>query len=251
MHFHSATNLDILPSVIATFVNCAAVIIGSIIGLFLRNKIGDVFKKVVYAGIGCFTLFIGIKMALETQRILYLALAIVVGGLLGTWWGVEKGVLRLGSFLQGRFAGKSGDGASFAYGFLNASVLFCVGAMTLVGSFKAGAQGNYDLIFTKSVMDGFMAILLTAAMGIGVAFSALAILVYQGGLTLLAAALSPLVTPLILSEVSGTGGVLVMMIGFNLLDLKEIKTADFLPALLIIILLSALEPVIGGLLGIG
>ena len=228
---------------IATFVNCATVLVGSIIGLLFNKKVTDQFKQVIYTGIGMFTLVIGIMMALETTRILFVALSIVMGGLLGTWWNIEDGILKLGRLLERKFGSKEDrETSTFAFGFLNASILFCVGAMTIVGSFKAGAEGNYDLILTKSVMDGCMAILLTAAMGIGVAFSIITILVYQGGLTLLAGVLSPYISPLVLSELSGAGGILIMMIGLNLLNLKEIKTANFLPALAVIIALALLEP---------
>ena len=229
---------------IATIVNCAAVLIGSLIGLLFNKRITEKFKTVIYTGIGMFTLVIGVMMALETTRILFVGLSVVAGGLLGSWWKVEGGILKLGERLQSRFGGaEQGEGGTFALGFLNASVLFCVGAMTIVGSFRAGAEGNYDLILTKSVMDGFMAILLSAAMGPGVAFSVVAILVYQGGLTLLAGLISPYVSDLVLSELSGTGGILVMMIGLNLLRLKDIKTGDFLPALGVILAFALIEPV--------
>jgi len=225
---------------IATFVNCAAVIIGSLIGLILNTKINESFKRVVYVGAGMISLILGIKMGLVTTRIVFMALALIIGGFLGEWWNVEGGILRFGDFLKKRFA-KKDSGKDFAGGFLNASVLFCVGAMTLVGAFKAGAEGNYDLILTKSVMDGFMAIMLTAAMGIGVAFSAITILVYQGGITLLAGVLQPLVNELLLGELTAVGGVLVIMIGLNLLGLGKLKTANYIPALLITIGLIALE----------
>ena len=230
---------------IATIVNCATVLVGSLLGLLFNRRITDRFKTVIYIGIGMFTLVIGVMMALETTRILFVGLSVVTGGLLGSWWKIEGRILRIGERLQARFDKKeAGEGNTFALGYLNASILFCVGAMTIVGSFRAGAEGNLDLILTKSVMDGFMAILLTAAMGIGVAFSILTILVYQGGLTLLAGLIAPYVSELVLSELSGTGGILVMMIGFNLLKLKEIKTGDFLPALLVILVFVLLEPVV-------
>ncbi len=229
---------------IATIINCAAVLIGSLIGLLFNKRITEQLKTVIYTGIGMFTLVIGIMMALETTRILFVGLSIVIGGLLGSWWKVEGGVLKLGEHLQSRFGGTGrGEGGTFALGFLNASILFCVGAMTIVGAFRAGAEGNYDLILTKSLMDGFMAILLSAAMGPGVAFSVIAILVYQGGLTLLAGLIAPYVSELVLSELSGTGGILVMMIGFNLLKLKDVKTGDFLPALGVILAFALIEPV--------
>ncbi len=182
-------------------------------------------------------------MSLESSRIVFLALALIIGGILGEWWRIEDGILSLGGLLKKTFARKE-IGQDFAYGFLTASVLFCVGAMTLVGAFRAGTEGNYELIFTKSVLDGFMAIVLTAALGIGVAFSAATILVYQGGLTLAAVWLKPLVTDVLLKEITGVGGALVLMIGINLLGLARLKTANFIPALLLIILFVALEGVV-------
>lgn len=229
---------------IATVINAAAVVLGSLLGLVFNRRVNDKIKEVLYSGVGIITLVIGMSMALEMQRVLYLALAIVVGGILGTWWGVEDAILRLGSFLRDRFQ-RSSSGSEFAYGFLSASVLFCVGAMTIVGSFQAGVESDYQLLLTKSVMDGFMSILLTASMGIGVAFSALVILAYQGGLTLLAGVISPWVSELMLSEITAVGGALILMIGINLLDLKHIKTADFIPAILIVILFVLADPWIG------
>ena len=226
---------------IATIINAAAVVAGSFIGLLLNRRIGDRIRSVLYAGIGIVTLVIGMSMALQMQRVLYLALAVVIGGILGMWWGVEDGILRLGSWLRDRFARGAGGG-EFAYGFLAASVLFCVGAMTIIGSFRAGVDGDYQLLLTKSVMDGFMAILLAASMGIGVAFSALVILVYQGGLTLLAAWISPWVSDLMLSEITAVGGALILMIGINLLELRHIKTADFIPAILVVIVFVLADP---------
>jgi uncharacterized membrane protein YqgA involved in biofilm formation len=233
---------------IATLVNCATVIIGSLIGLVLHTKINESFKRVVYVGAGMISLILGIKMGLVTTKIVFMALALIIGGILGEWWNVEGGILRFGDFLKKRFAKKE-SGKDFAGGFLNASVLFCVGAMTLVGAFKAGAEGNYDLILTKSVMDGFMAIMLSAAMGIGVAFSAITILVYQGGITLLAGVLQPLVNELLLGELTAVGGVLVIMIGLNLLRLSKLKTANYIPALLVTIGLITLEPLLPFTLG--
>ncbi len=233
---------------IATFVNCTTVIFGSLIGLLLHRKINDSFKHVVYVGAGMISLILGIRMGLKTTQIVFMALALILGGILGEWWNVEGGILRLGEFLKKRFA-KRESGKDFAGGFLTASVIFCVGAMTLVGAFQAGAEGNYDLILTKSIMDGFMAIMLTAAMGIGVAFSAITILVYQGGITLLAGILKPLVNDLLLGELEAVGGVLVIMIGLNLLGLSKLKTANYIPALLITIGLVALKPFLPFTLG--
>jgi len=219
---------------IATVVNALAIIFGSLVGLALHGKIKDSFKTVVHIGAGVTTIVIGVQMALSSSRIVLLALSLLIGGILGEWWRIEDGILRLGEALKRTFARRD-SGSDFAYGFLNASVLFCVGAMTLIGSFKAGAEGDYTLLLTKSVMDGFMSIVFTAAMGIGVAFSAIPVLVYQGGLTLASVWLKPLVSEAMLKELTGVGGALLLMIGLNLLGIAKLKTANFLPALLLIV----------------
>lgn len=252
---------------IATFINIITVIIGSFIGMFLHRKINPEIKDVVFISAGLISVVIGMNMAFESQMILYVILSLFTGGILGSVWRIEDRILNLGSFLERHFtpAGIRRDrsrpgvalvsrklasdqpaptdsGKSFAHGFLNASILFCVGAMTIVGAIKAGAEGDYDLILMKSVMDGFMAVMFTAAMGIGVMFSVITILIYQGGLTLLATWIGPMIGERGLTELSGLGGILVIMIGINLLGLKEIKTANFIPGLFIILIFTSLEP---------
>jgi len=234
---------------IATIINCAAVIVGSLLGILLNKRIGENFKSTIFTGIGIFTLVIGLQIGMGFTRVLYVVFALVAGGLLGSWWDLEGKILGLGKFLEKRFSrrgnGEPDGSGNFAHGFLNASLLFCVGAMAIVGSMKAGMEKDYDLLLTKSLMDGFSAIAFASAMGIGVAFSALVILVYQGGLTLLAAWLGSFVSPLVMSELSAVGGMLIIMIGINLLELRKIKTANFLPALLVVVLFAVLEPVAG------
>lgn len=223
---------------IATFINSFTVIVGSLIGLIIHKNIKEEFKEVVFTSIGLITFVIGFRMALETREIIILAIGLVGGGMIGYAIRIEDGIYRFGELLDRSFPGKKERGEkNFPLGFLNASVLFCVGAMAVVGSFKAGVEGDYDLILTKSVMDGFLAILLTATYGIGVAFSALTIMVYQGGLTLLSRLIKPYVNDALLTELSAVGGVMIIMIGLNLLKIREVKTANFLPALVVIPLL--------------
>ena len=266
-----------IPPMFATVVNSGAVVLGTILGLLVGSRLVDEYKQLVFTAVGVVALVIGFSMALETQRFLYMTLSLVLGGLAGTALGIEDWIYSVGESLKRRFGGgppgkgrrarqeggaaepglaaeanpsgdEIGEGASthsFAQGFLTATVLFCVGALAIIGSFEAGAQGSYALLLTKSVMDGFMAILLTAAYGIGVGFSALSIFAYQGVLTILASLLRPLVTPLVLSEISGVGGAMVIMIGMNLLNLRRIKTTNFLPGLLVVVLLVFLDPWLG------
>lgn len=251
----------------ATIVNCLAVIIGSSIGIVFATRIKETFRQVVFDGAGIATLVIGVSMSLRSGRIIYLAIALIAGGLLGTLLDIDGAILRFGVFLERLTLRRRPSAApaaevaatassalvdpraswDFGHGFLNASVLFCVGAMALVGSFRAGTEGDYTLILTKSVLDGFMAIIFAAAMGPGVAFSALPILAYQGLLTLGASFLKPFVSELMLSELTGIGGALVLMIGLNLLGLKKIKTADFLLSLVLIVFFVLLDPTIARL----
>lgn len=225
---------------IATFINAVAVVLGSFIGLMLRKGIKEDYRSVVFTAAGLTSLTVGIQMALKTSHILAFALALMGGGLLGTVLDVEGGIERFGERLKQRFA-RNAEGA-FAAGFLNASVLFCSGAMAIVGSFKAGTEGDYSLILTKSVLDGFVSIIFAGAMGIGVAFSALSILLYQGMLTLLSNFVKPYVTDLMLAELTGIGGALVIMIGLGLLNIRSFKTGNFLPALVFTVLLVLAMP---------
>jgi len=237
---------------IATIVNALAIVFGSLLGLVLGGKISENYRSAVFDGAGITTVIIGISMGLASQRIIYLALSLIIGGLIGLALDFDGAILRFGAFLERLTQRKKSvapvepsdhrSGWDFGHAFLNASVLFCVGAMALLGSFKAGTEGDYTLLLTKSILDGFMAILMTAAMGPGVAFSALPILVYQGLLTLAAQYVKPYVSPLILSELTGVGGAMVLMIGLNLLSVKSIKTANFLPALVLIVILAILDP---------
>lgn len=228
---------------IATIINALAVLLGSALGLLLKKKLTNRFEDTVHVATGIISLAIGVSMALKSTHMLAFALALILGGLLGTLQNIEGAILRFGEGLKRRFAGGSGEREdSFAAGFLDSSILFCAGAMSIVGSFKAGTQGDYSLILTKSVMDGCMAILLTGTMGAGVFFSALTILLYQGSLTLLSVWLKPFVSDTMLAELTGTGGALVLMIGISLLGIRKMRTADFLPALVFTVIFVLLMP---------
>ncbi len=226
---------------IATIINALAILLGSLIGLFLRKGISERYQKIIFSAAGLTSLTIGIQMALKTSHILAFAIALILGGLVGTWLNIEGGIMSLGENLKQRFA-RNSEGSSFALGFLNASVLYCAGAMAIIGSFKAGTEGDYSLILTKSVLDGFMSIIFAGAMGPGVAFSALSVLVYQGILTIASVWVKPFVTDVMLMELTGIGGALVIMIGLGLLDIKKFKTGDFLPSLIFTVLLVLALP---------
>lgn len=249
---------------LAVFVNCVAVVLGSLLGLLVAGRMSRKMEDVIQTGAGFITLILGMQMAFKYQNVCFLTLAIILGGIIGTIIDLDAKILSLGKLLARLVPQKNsescpekGDGENalssnrnFAYAFLNASVLFCVGAMAILGSFKAGIEKDYSIIFTKSILDGFMAISFTAAMGIGTAFSAIAIFLYQGALTLLSVAVQPYVSDVMLAELTGSGGVLICMIGINLIGLKKIKTANYLPAVVFTVLFVLLESPVRNLLGI-
>lgn len=215
----------------AAVVNAILIILGSSFGIVFRKRLSDKYKNIIFAAAGIIGFSIGISMVIQTKNILVFSLSIMLGGITGTFFGIENKIETLGEFIKKLFSIKDGED-NFANGFLTASVLFCSGAMAIVGSFKAGTVSDYSLIYTKSVMDGFISILIASAYGSGVLFSALSVLLYQGLLTLFSLPLSPYVSDALLSDITGSGGAMLLMIGFNLLGITKIKTGDFLPALI-------------------
>lgn len=229
---------------LGVLVNTSTVIIGSLLGLLLGNRLKEEWKDVVLVSAGIVTLILGIQMGLTTESVVVILLSLIAGGLTGHLLGVEKGILNLGHHLKKLTGGRGGEG--FAHGFLAATVLFCVGAMTIIGSFRSGTTGDNSLIFVKSALDGFMAIVLTSTLGIGVLFSSIAIFLYQGLLVLTAGWLQPLVDERLLTEISALGGLLVIFIGLDLLKLKKVPVADFLPSLVFVVLFVRLEILLQG-----
>ncbi len=216
-----------------TLLNIATVLIGGTLGLAFGARIPERFKSTVIAGMGLFTAAMGLQMFLKTGNPLIVLGALLVGALLGEWWRIEDGLQALGRRLEARFASSSeGDSNRFVRGFLTASLLFCVGPMTILGSIQDGLTGNYELLAVKSVLDGFAALAFASTLGIGVLFSVLVILVYQGGLSLLAGQLSAVITDPMMAEMTATGGVILLGLAVSsLLEIKPIRVGNFLPAL--------------------
>lgn len=198
-------------------------------GLLLKNRTSDNFKQVVFTSTGIITLVLGIQMATTSANSLSMILALVIGGSLGSLLKIEDRIFSLGEKLAPK--NNSKEGSNFAHGFLTASILFCSGAMTIVGSIQAGLSQDYQTLLIKSIMDCCMAVVLASAYGQGVAFSAVFILFYQGVFTLGGQFIQRILGDAGINELCATGGALLLMIGFNLLDLKKIKTANFLPAI--------------------
>lgn len=220
---------------IGTVANTVLVIIGSLLGLLVKRGIPENIKKIIMVGLGLFTCILGIKMGLEMQRPLIVVLSLVLGGVCGEILRIEDLLESIGETIKSLV--KVQGETSFAQGFVFASLLFCVGPMTILGSIQAGIQNKPDLLFIKSLMDGISSIILASTLGLGVMFSALAVLVIQGGLTLLAQQCSFLTDPMYLSDFTSVGGIMIFAIGLKLLDIKLIRVGNFLPALVIVIIL--------------
>ncbi len=219
---------------IGVFVNTALVFVGSLVGLFLKKGIPEDIKRIVMTGLGLFTCILGIKMGLEMEEVLIVVLSLIIGGALGEILKIETFLEGIGTQLKG-FVGARNE-TSFAQGFVTASVLFCVGPMTILGCIQAGLENNPELLFVKSLMDGASAIILCSTLGIGVVFSTLAVLLFQGVLTLLAQQLRFLIDPVYLNDFTSVGGIIIFAIGIKLLGIKQIKVGNFLPALVVVIL---------------
>jgi len=191
-------------------------------------------RQTVIYGIGLITLVLGMQMALATGNILVVLLSIMIGGILGEWWDLEERLNSLGrSFEKAASKYPMLTRGDFTRGFVTASLVFCIGPMTFLGSIQDGLTGNYRLLAIKSVLDGFAGLAFAASMGFGVAFAAVTVLVFQGVLTLGAGSLRELLTDGMVTEMTATGGVMILAIGLMLLEIKKVKVANYLPALLI------------------
>ena len=217
-----------------TFINVAAILIGGTIGLIFGSRIPERFKNTVIAGMGLFTAAMGLQMFFKSSNQLIVLGALIIGAVLGEWIGIEDWLQALGQTLEKRFSSdkETGSGSKFVRGFMVSSLLFCIGPMAILGSIQDGLSGDYKLLAVKSTLDGFAAIAFSSTLGVGVLFSSLIILVYQGGISLLANQLNAIVTDPMMAEMTATGGVILMGVAINnLLELKKIRVGNFLPAL--------------------
>jgi len=231
-----------------TFINVAAILIGGTIGLFFGSRIPEKFKNTVIAGMGIFTSAMGMGMFLESNNQLIVLGALIIGALIGEWIGIEDWLQALGQTLEKRFSRDSETGSSsrFVRGFMVSSLLFCIGPIAILGSIQDGLTGDYNLLAVKSTLDGFASIAFASTLGVGVLFASLPILIYQGGVSLLANQLNAIVTDPMMAEMTATGGILLIGMGVsNLLEIKKIRVGNFLPALavapLIVWVLSLLK----------
>jgi len=223
-----------------TIINSIAVLIGSLIGLTLKSKFTENMRKILMDALGLVCIYLGLQMALKGEKFLHLVFSLVIGGIIGELLNIDGIFKDISNKVEERFS--RGEKGTFAKGFLTASLLYCIGPMTIMGSIQDGLGQTPTILLTKSLLDGTASIALSSALGIGVAFSSLSVLIVQGTITLLANLVSPILTEIVVREMTAVGGILVLGIAFNLLELKNIKVANLLPALLLIILFVKIFP---------
>ncbi|KXK10997.1 MAG: putative membrane protein YdfK [Chloroflexi bacterium OLB14] len=220
-----------------TLINIVAVLIGGAIGLIFGSRIPERFKSTVIAGMGLFTGAIGLQMFLQSENQLIVLGAIIIGIILGEWLAIEDRLQSFGQTLEKRFSPSvetDSVSSTFVRGFMVASLLFCVGPMSILGSIQDGLTGDYQLLAVKSTLDLFTSIAFASTLGIGVLFSSIVVLIYQGGISLLAGSLSAIISDPMMNEMTATGGVILFGLAIsNLLEIKKIRVGNFLPALVI------------------
>ncbi len=219
---------------LGSIVNFAAIIVGGTLGLLFKKGLSEKLAKTVMAGLALSVLLVGILSAIKAGNVLYVIIAIVIGAIVGELADFEALLTRFSLFVEAK-AGKSDSGLS--QGFVTASLLFCVGSMAILGSLDAGLKGNYDVLFAKSVLDGIFSLIFASTLGAGVLFSAFPVLIYQGSITLLAVFVKDLLPLSVVADMTGVGGLLLIGLGLNMLELTKIKVANFLPALFIPVLI--------------
>jgi len=227
---------------LGTFVNCLAIIAGSMVGLLFKNGIPDRYNQTVMQAVGLAVLLVGLKTAIVSDDLLVIIISLALGALVGEGVGIEDRLERLGKFLETTFSKGSGG---FAQGFVTASLIYCVGSMAIVGSLESGLSGNHATLFAKSCLDGIVSIILSSSLGLGVMFSAVPVLLYQGAITLMASVLKPLLVPAVIAQMSGVGGLLILGIGMNMLREKKIKVGNMLPTIFIPLVWFMIQRLLG------
>lgn len=223
---------------LGTIINTAAIILGGALGLLFGNALPEKLKSTLIQGIGLAVLLIGGSMALKTNNALIVIASLVIGGAIGELIDIELGLKNFGNWIENKIG--HGDEGRFTQAFVSSSLLFCVGAMAILGSIESGLSGHHNILMAKSMLDGISAIIFASSMGIGVLAAAIPVLLYQGAITLTAGLLQGVLSQPVITEMSAVGGLLILGIGLNLLEIKEIKVGNLLPGIFVAIPLTLL-----------
>ncbi len=234
---------------LGVIVNVITVIIGSCIGLLFKKGIPERVSKAAMIGLGACTLYIGISGSLVGENVLILIASVVLGAIIGTLLNIDGAINRLAESVESKFK-KDGKTVSVAEGLVSATLLFCVGSMTVTGSIQAGLTGDSSILITKATLDLVSSMMLASSLGIGVLLSSITVFIIQGGLVLLARLISPFMSAGAINEMTCAGSLLIIMIGTNLMGITKIKVADFLPAILFAPIIYNIVPLFEKLLGL-
>jgi hypothetical protein len=237
---------------IGTFINVGTIVLGSLIGVLIGGRLSERLRDTIVVGLGLFTFGYGLITFIDTANPMVPLGGLLIGALLGEWWKIEEGLEKVGAFLRSKFIRRdSGEDsqAQFVEGFVTASLVFVIGPIAILGSIQDGLMGDFEMLTIKAILDGFASIAFASSLGIGVIFSALSILIYQGAITLLAGFFSQFFSTAMMNEMTAVGGLILMAIAISsLLAIKKIRTGSFLPALLITpLIVFILERFFGGL----
>lgn len=225
---------------LGTLVNSAAIVVGAVAGTLLRRGIPAAWKETILAAMGLCVTVIGMKMAQGSAHLVLVVVSLALGALVGEALDLDGRLTLFGQWLQRRLLGNrsAATGSSLGEAFVSASLLFCIGAMAIVGAIEDGLAGNHEILFAKASLDGVISVVLASTLGIGVALSAVSVLVYQGAITLLSFWMQQFLTEAVIGEISATGGVMILAIGLNLLGVTKIRLANLIPGLAVLVLLA-------------
>lgn len=226
---------------LGVIINVITVVLGSCVGLLFKKGIPEKVSKAAMTGLGACTLYIGISGSLCGENVLILIASVVLGAIVGTLLNIDGAINRAAQKVEDKFR-KEGDNISIAEGMISATLLFCVGSMTVTGSIQAGLTGDNSVLITKAMLDLVSSMMLASSLGIGVLFSAVAVFVIQGGLVLLSGLIAPLMSTGAINEMTCAGSLLIVMIGLNLMGITKLKVADYLPAILFAPIIYQLLP---------
>jgi hypothetical protein len=225
-----------VPVPVGSLVNAATVIAGSALGLLVRQRLPERIKAIIFQAVGLATLLLGVTMGLKVTDFLILIFSLILGGILGELLHLDDRMQAMGDWLKERVHSQN---TAFTEGLITAFLIFCVGSMTFVGALNEGLTGDRTLILTKAILDGFTSIVLASVYGVGVLFSVIPLFLVQSSLTLLAFQFQSVFSDVLIDQLTAVGGVLIIGIGLNLLEVKKINTMNLLPGLLVVGILTA------------
>lgn len=225
---------------IGTVINSLTIIVGSIIGLFVKGKINEKISNTIMNGLALCVIYIGISGALKGENTIVMIISIALGGLVGELIDIETRIENLGKQIERR-VNKNGNTISIAEGFITSTLLFCVGAMAIVGALESGLNNNYSTLLAKSILDGISSIIFSSMLGIGVIFSSVSVMLYQGSITLAAGIISNLLNDIAITNMTAVGSLLIIGLGLNILGISKIKVSNLLPSILFAVILSFIK----------